>query len=175
MIVSKAKSSIGLGFSLVVLELSNLVFLYLKPVSYVTPHKLNIGVITMSKLNELKCDFDELKKCIKGFEDGLEAFENNLEEQLTLLRQRPAEFKDDLLGLVHLMDKCIPPNGDVEIVEEEIIITRFFEASFERVTLMYDLFKKSREFDLSTLVNDLLSINSIMKGDRLNLEEEHKG
>ncbi|MFK0630695.1 hypothetical protein Q4012_15395 [Acinetobacter nosocomialis] len=73
------------------------------------------------------------------------------------------------------MDKSIPPNGDVEIVEEEIIITRFFEASFERVTLMYDLFKKSREFDLSTLVNDLLSINSIMKGDRLNLEEEHKG
>lgn len=126
----------------------------------------------MSKWNESKCDFDKLKKCIKEFEDGLEKFENNLEEQLALLRQRPAEFKDDLIGLVHLMmDRSNHEIDDVRISEEKTIIIRFKKAYIERLSLMHDLCKKREEFDFSTVIEKSLSIDPIAEGDVLNHEK----
>lgn len=167
MIISKVKSSIGFGFSLLVLELFNLVFLYLKPVSYVTPHKLNIGVITMSKLNELESNFIQLKSYIKEFEDDLDA-------QLIQLKQCSVEFTEDLLGLAHLLYKSNTKYGDVWVEVKLSVLEWFVEAISERIMFITASYAKTKMAGFLPCFETLLSISSIVGKNISNLKEKLK-
>ncbi|WP_278492976.1 hypothetical protein [Acinetobacter gyllenbergii] len=116
----------------------------------------------MSKWNESKCGFDKLKKCIKEFEETLEEFENNLEEQLSLVRQRPAEFTDDLLGLVNLMDKSNPQNGDADILDRKWVVNQLLDAFDERLNFIADLSEKATKSPRLILIEKLGYMNLIL-------------
>lgn len=68
-----------------------------------------------------------------------------MEEQLSLVRQRPAEFTDDLLGLVNLMDKSNPQNGGADILDRKWVVNQLLDAFDERLNFIADLIEEATE------------------------------